>query len=180
MINSKLNLNKESGSSSSMVDMIKFQSTKLKYQKTSLASKQVFPNNKGEKTLLKTSNTYANLSFTQNKIKMFQDKSTEYIYIQSSTLNIEIETSELHLEKNIEDTNTFPSSKEIAERIINFAKNLAGDDNNKIDLLEEAFEKGFSQAKRMLGGWLPDRCYDTYDIVKEKFDNWREVTETEI
>ncbi len=143
------------------------QSTKLKYQKTSIKTNQVFPKNDGNSKMFRTSQTYLNLSYTKNKFKMLQDKSKDYFLIQSTSINIEIETTEI---KSFE----LPNSKDTADKILNFAKKLAGGDSGKIDLLKNACKKGFRQAESIFGGRLPDVSYNTYDLVMEGFEKWRE------
>lgn len=61
--------------------------------------------------------------------------------------------------------------KATAERIINFAKSLAGDDPSKIAELKDAVIQGFAEAERILGG-LPQVSQDTFDEVMRLFDEW--------
>ena len=60
-----------------------------------------------------------------------------------------------------------------SQRILDFAKALSGGDPSKIDLLEEAFIKGFQMAEEIWGGKLPDISYQTYDAVMQGFAEWR-------
>lgn len=62
--------------------------------------------------------------------------------------------------------------KATSDRIIDFAKALAGNDASKISTLKEAFKKGYKQAEKTWGGELPDISKRTYDAVFEKFDAW--------
>lgn len=61
-----------------------------------------------------------------------------------------------------------------ANRILDFAKNLANGDADKFDTLKNAFEKGFSEVESYFGGKgkLPQISYDTYDKVQKGFDDW--------
>ena len=59
-----------------------------------------------------------------------------------------------------------------SERILSFAKALAGDDPDKAEALLNAFKKGYSQATKTWGGELPSLCSDTYDLVEKKFNDW--------
>lgn len=63
-------------------------------------------------------------------------------------------------------------AEQTSERILSFAKALAGDDPDKAEELLAAFKKGYSQATKTWGGELPSLCSDTYDLVEKKFDNW--------
>ena len=69
--------------------------------------------------------------------------------------------------------------KQTSQRILDFAKALSGGDPSKIDMLEEAFKKGFKMAEDLWGGKLPDISYDTYDAVMQGFDDWRKGTPAE-
>ncbi|MGN0142810.1 MAG: hypothetical protein ACI4AD_11325 [Roseburia sp.] len=70
--------------------------------------------------------------------------------------------------------------EQTSDRILDFAKALSGDDPDKADLLLNAFKKGFEQATKSWGDKLPDISQRTYDAVVEKFNNWKNGTETAI
>ncbi len=59
-----------------------------------------------------------------------------------------------------------------SDRILSFAAALAGDDEEKMQEMLEAFKKGFSQATKSWGASLPDLCQNTYTAVMDKFDSW--------
>lgn len=63
-------------------------------------------------------------------------------------------------------------AEQTSERILSFAKALAGDDPDKAEELLNAFKKGFKQATGAWGGELPSLCSDTYDLVEKKFNEW--------
>ena len=67
-------------------------------------------------------------------------------------------------------------AEQTSERILSFAKALAGDDPDKAQELLNAFKKGYSQATKTWGGNLPSLCSDTYDLVEKKFDKWMNGT----
>ena len=56
------------------------------------------------------------------------------------------------------------------ERILDFAKALAGDDPDKLESMREAFEKGYKQAEKTWGGELPDISKQTFDAVMKGYD----------
>ena len=62
--------------------------------------------------------------------------------------------------------------RQTSERILDFAKALSGGDPSRIEMLREAFVKGFEEAERVWGGKLPDISYETYDAVMQGFDEW--------
>lgn len=65
-------------------------------------------------------------------------------------------------------------AEKTANRILDFAKELANGDNEKFDTLKKAFEQGFSESEKYFGGKgkLPSVSYDTYDRVQKGFDDW--------
>ena len=63
--------------------------------------------------------------------------------------------------------------KKTSERILNFAKAIAGNVPEKIDEMREAVEMGFKAAKEAWGKELPAICKDTYDAVMKGFDDWK-------
>ena len=63
--------------------------------------------------------------------------------------------------------------EQTSDRILDFAKALAGGDSDKADELLAAFKKGFQQATGTWGKDLPDISKRTYDAVLEKFEQWK-------
>ena len=62
--------------------------------------------------------------------------------------------------------------KQTSERIFSFAQALAGDDEEKMTKMKEAFEKGFKEATKTWGKKLPDISQNTRDAVLKKFDDY--------
>ncbi len=62
-----------------------------------------------------------------------------------------------------------------SERILDFAKALAGNDSSKADALLEAYKKGFESAEEAWGGKdkLPEICYKTHEAVLKGFEDWK-------
>lgn len=65
--------------------------------------------------------------------------------------------------------------KQTSERILNFAKAIAGDDPKKLQKMRKAVEKGFKQAEKMWGDKLPEISQNTYNVVMETFDKWQGI-----
>lgn len=63
-------------------------------------------------------------------------------------------------------------AEQTSERILSFAKALAGDDPDKAEELLTAFKKGYAEATHAWGDRLPSLCSDTYDLVEKKFNEW--------
>jgi len=64
-------------------------------------------------------------------------------------------------------------AEETSDRIVEFAKSLAGGDKEKIEELRDAIKEGFAQAEEILGE-LPEVSKETYRLVMEKLDKWAE------
>ena len=60
--------------------------------------------------------------------------------------------------------------KQTSERILDFAKALAGDNPDKLEQMRSAFEKGYKQAEKTWGGELPEISKNTFDAVMKGFD----------
>ncbi|MBO7386616.1 MAG: hypothetical protein J6U15_02315, partial [Lachnospiraceae bacterium] len=60
--------------------------------------------------------------------------------------------------------------EQTSDRIIDFAKALAGDDPEQLNKMLDGFKKGFKQAEKTWGGELPEISKKTYDAVLKKFD----------
>ena len=67
--------------------------------------------------------------------------------------------------------------EQTSDRILDFAKALAGNDPEKADEMLEAFKKGYEEATKSWGDELPDISKRTYDAVLEKFEAWKNGTE---
>lgn len=59
-----------------------------------------------------------------------------------------------------------------SDRILDFAKALAGNDPSKAQELLDAFKEGYKQAEEMWGGELPEISAKTYEAVEKKFNDW--------
>ncbi len=66
----------------------------------------------------------------------------------------------------------FWGAEKTANRILDFAKSLAGNDYDSFKKVKKAFEKGFGECEHIWGGKLPGVCYDTLDRVRKGFDEW--------
>lgn len=66
-----------------------------------------------------------------------------------------------------------------SDRIIDFAKTLAGDNTDKLEDMRQAFIKGFKQATKTWGRELPQISQDTYKAVMDKFDKLEGKTSSE-
>lgn len=68
--------------------------------------------------------------------------------------------------------------EQTSDRILDFAKALAGGDASKADELLEAFKTGYEQATSAWGKDLPDISKQTYEAVEKKFEAWKAEAES--
>lgn len=68
--------------------------------------------------------------------------------------------------------------EQTSDRLVSFAKALAGNDPAYADKMLAAMQKGFKQATKSWGGQLPDICQRTIDAATEKMNNWKNGTES--
>lgn len=62
-----------------------------------------------------------------------------------------------------------------SQRIFDLAVGIAGGDPAKLEAVRAGVEKGFQEAFKAMGDWLPDISYKTYDAVMQKLDDWAGV-----
>lgn len=75
------------------------------------------------------------------------------------------------------------SVNSVATRIVDMATALAGNDPEKLQVMRDAVEKGFSKAGVTFSditgeSKLPQICHDTYDEVMKRFDKLQEKKDT--
>ena len=63
--------------------------------------------------------------------------------------------------------------KQTADRILKFAKAMAGNDPEKLETMYEAVHKGFKDAEKIWGGSLPEISSKTLEAIEQGFDDWR-------
>lgn len=62
--------------------------------------------------------------------------------------------------------------QQASQRLVDFAKSLAGRDPSKAAELKAAMEKGFANAERAWGGELPAICRQTIDAALDGIGEW--------
>ena len=98
-------------------------------------------------------------------------------FLRSGDFTVDAETK-AQAQKDISEDGYW-GVKQTSERILDFAKALAGDDPEKLENMRAAFEKGFAQAEKTWGGKLPDISQQTYGAVMKGFDELTGKTTTE-
>ena len=92
-----------------------------------------------------------------------------------SLRDIEI-TDEMRTEaQEMIDEGGYFSVEETAARILDFAVALTGGDPARIELMQNAVERGFLQAERMFGRELPEISHQTLEAVRNGFSEWAEA-----
>ena len=86
------------------------------------------------------------------------------------------EAAKLQAQEDISE-NGYWGVEQTSQRILDFAKALAGNDPSKADELLEAFKKGYKEATGAWGKELPEISKKTYEAVEEKFAAWKEEAE---
>ena len=61
-----------------------------------------------------------------------------------------------------------------SDRLLSFAKALAGNDPRNADSMIEALQRGFDEATKAWGGELPDLCKQTFEATQQKLVEWRD------
>ncbi|MDD6208617.1 MAG: hypothetical protein PUB10_08875 [Clostridiales bacterium] len=97
--------------------------------------------------------------------------------IKNGNVNVDADTIAKAKKDTAEDG--YWGVKQTSERIVSFAKALAGDDPDMADKMIEAFKKGYNQAAKVLGGSdsMPDLCKQTYDETMKQLNEWKDGIE---
>ncbi len=67
--------------------------------------------------------------------------------------------------------------EQTSERLVSFAKALAGNDSSKAGAMIDAVKKGFEEATKAWGGKLPEICHKTLETTIEKLNKWKDGLE---
>lgn len=115
-------------------------------------------------------------SFVAAKNEAFQTMVADIIGKQSGAAYNAIMKDAFQIQNGTIDD--YWSADATAQRIYDFARALAGDDDSKLETLRAAVQKGFkaagasfSKSTGMSG--LPSICQDTYGKVMNMFDDWK-------
>lgn len=94
-----------------------------------------------------------------------------YHLIRDGKVKVDPET-QAQAQKDIEPGGYW-SVEETSNRLVAFAKAVAGDDPQQADKMIRAIEKGFDMATKAWGAKLPQISHDTLATTKEKLQVWR-------
>lgn len=115
-----------------------------------------------EKMMLKQGQTYT-------------DSTDIYSVLREGKVQVNPETS-AQAKKDIADDGYW-GVNQTSDRMLSFAKALAGGDPSKADELINAVKKGFEEATKSWGDALPDICKKTMDETIKKMEAWRDGKE---
>lgn len=87
--------------------------------------------------------------------------------------NLKVDANTIAKAKEAVSEDGYYGVNQTSDRILSFAKAVAGDNPKKIQEMRDAVEKGFKQAERMWGDKLPEISQQTYEKVMETFDKWQ-------
>lgn len=104
--------------------------------------------------------------------KAFADATSMWEMLRSGRLEVDPAVAE-QAQKDIAEDGYW-GVEQTSERLVSFAKALAGNDPQYADKLIEAMKKGFGQAGDEWGGKLPDICKKTIETAISKMEAWRD------
>ncbi len=104
--------------------------------------------------------------------KTLNDTTDIYGLLREGKLPVDAETREQAQRDIAEDG--YWGIEQTSERLVSFAKALAGGDPEQADTMINAVKKGFEQATKAWGGELPQISKDTLDRTINKLESWRD------
>ncbi len=99
------------------------------------------------------------------------DEANMYQLLREGKVTVDAETAKQAQADIAEDG--YWGVNQTSDRLVSFAKALAGSDPAKADEMINAVKKGFEAAKKAWGGELPDICQQTLDAALKKLDEWK-------
>lgn len=107
-------------------------------------------------------------------INIFKEQGIDYKIATSDT---EVDLSKITPEEaqGLVADNGYFGVEKTSQRIFDLAVGIAGGDPSRLNAIKAGVEKGFQEAFKAFGDWLPDISYKTYDAVMQKLDDWAGV-----
>lgn len=102
----------------------------------------------------------------------YNNSTDMFALLRSGNLQVDAETAQQASKDIAQDG--YWGVEQTSERLVSFAKALAGNDSSKADELLSAIEKGFQQATKAWGDELPDICKQTLEATRQKMKDWKE------
>ena len=111
-------------------------------------------------------------------LNTFKEQGLDY-KIATDTGEIDLSTLTPEEAQDLVADNGYFGVDKTSQRIFDLAVGIAGGDPSRVDAVRAGVEKGFQEAKKAFGDWLPDISYDTYDAVMKKLDDWAGVNSSQ-
>jgi hypothetical protein len=99
-----------------------------------------------------------------------------YALLREGKLEVDPETS-AQAQKDIAEDGYW-GVDQTSERMVSFAKALAGSDPSKANLMIDAVKKGYEEAAKAWGGELPEISKKTLEATISKLEAWRDGTDS--
>ncbi|MBP3611485.1 MAG: hypothetical protein J6J42_14270 [Lachnospiraceae bacterium] len=109
--------------------------------------------------------------------EQFTTLSDAFDMIKEGTLEVDDEVV-VEAQKEVSEDGYW-GVNQTSERLVSFAKALAGNDPTKADSMIEALQRGFDAATEAWGGELPDLCKQTFEAAQKKLTEWRDSANAE-
>lgn len=87
--------------------------------------------------------------------------------------NLKVDASTIEKAKQDISDDGYYGVNQTSDRILSFAKSIAGNDPKKLEEMKKAVQKGFDQVEKMWGDKLPEVSQKTYEKVMSTFDEWQ-------
>ncbi|MDD3172786.1 MAG: hypothetical protein PHF63_03870 [Herbinix sp.] len=104
--------------------------------------------------------------------QIYTDSTDIYAVLREGKVDIDPETR-AQAQKDVAEDGYW-GVEQTSERILSFAKALAGGDYSKADELIAAVKKGFEEATKTWGDELPDLSKRTLEATINKLESWRD------
>ncbi len=104
--------------------------------------------------------------------KTFTTASEMYALLRSGNYEVDAATQAQAQADIAEDG--YWGVEQTSDRLVSFAKALAGGDSSKAEEMINAVKEGFEEAAKVWGDKLPDICQKTLDATIDKLNKWKE------
>ena len=100
-------------------------------------------------------------------------KNSDDIWSMLASGNYTVDQATADKAKSLISEDAYWGVDQTSDRIVEMAKALSGGDEEGMNKMLAAFEKGYKQAAKSWGRELPDISKQTYDAVQQKFKDYQ-------
>ena len=137
---------------------------------TSLPKKDTFSPDLDKINRMKTENLNNIAAFKRMVYSLLKEQGVKFSEAFGEQIEID-ESTRLAAQQAISEDGEW-GVEAVSNRLLEFAKALAGDDPSKIEELRDAVKAGFGAAAKVWGGEMPGITQQTYARTMELFDEW--------